>query len=490
MRNPFIEKVKVAIPELGDIFGSEITLKNGLNLISGENGTFKTRFLWYLKTKYNNGELVFFYDNIQANNFALFSPKRNQSAQKLNEMIETMRRDTMTSPKLLDKLRATNIRNEKDIVVYPSFPELFNIRIEDLVREGHTTKIDAVRKVKDDFQLILDRVFPGYEIIASWTDNKLVLNIKKQNGLEFSVDDLSCGEREVFSLIFNIYVHRDGFDVFLVDEPEIHLNWSLESNLFNFLKWFSEEHKKQVVVATHSKAIFQKDFIGLAQFFVWDSNKIKITNTVTSEIKDAIGGEAINLITSLDSSEKLFFVEDGAHKLIIEKIINKLNKSISVCKAGNSGTVKGLCRVAREQGLSNSYFVIDGDNEGFPVEFSGYSNLIKLSKYCIENYLLDFDLLAGISGKTVVEIKNEINEIIKSKNDQRNKPFKVLADSNLLVDNQELLDTFDASFIFGTSKLHLKLGLPSFEKLVTDFIDLAETKGTLNQIFSELINEF
>lgn len=146
--------------------------------------------------------------------------------------------------------------------------------------------------------------------------------------------------------------------------------------------------------------------------------------------------------------------------------------------------------MTKEQGLSNNYFLIDGDNEGFPSEFSGYSNLIKLSKYCIENYLLDYRLLSIVSGKTEDEVKTVINDIIKSKNDKKYKPFKTLAESNLIIENVDLLDTFDASCLFSDVRLYTNLGLSNLDNLIDAFIDKANDEGVLSDVFSEIIDKF
>jgi len=45
-------------------------------------------------------------------------------------------------------------------------------------------------------------------------------------------------------LIFALFYGKDLVQVYLIDEPEIHLNWQLEEKLFEFLNWFSNEYKK------------------------------------------------------------------------------------------------------------------------------------------------------------------------------------------------------------------------------------------------------
>ena len=89
----------------------------------------------------------------------------------------------------------------------------------------------------------------------------------KKNDNELSIESLSLGEQEIMSLVINLYASRDANNVFLIDEPEIHLNWHLKEKLFQFLDWFCDEYEKQIIIATHSRVAFTSRFIDRTQFF-------------------------------------------------------------------------------------------------------------------------------------------------------------------------------------------------------------------------------
>ncbi len=69
------------------------------------------------------------------------------------------------------------------------------------------------------------------------------INMSKNRNVEFPIEALSMGEQEVLSLILSVNTSRENVDVYLIDEPEVHLNWHLEERLFAFLDDFCTKAK-------------------------------------------------------------------------------------------------------------------------------------------------------------------------------------------------------------------------------------------------------
>lgn len=69
----------------------------------------------------------------------------------------------------------------------------------------------------------------------------------------FEFDLLSSGEKEVVDLLLDLYLRQDGYDdtVFLIDEPELHLNTSIQRKLLREIDRLVGENC-QIWVATHS----------------------------------------------------------------------------------------------------------------------------------------------------------------------------------------------------------------------------------------------
>jgi len=56
---------------------------------------------------------------------------------------------------------------------------------------------------------------------------------KPDHPQEFEFDVLSSGEKEVVDILLDLYLRKDDYDdtIFLIDEPELHINTSIQSNL-------------------------------------------------------------------------------------------------------------------------------------------------------------------------------------------------------------------------------------------------------------------
>ena len=100
---------------------------------------------------------------------------------------------------------------------------------------------------------------------------------------------------------------------------EIHLNWNLEIGLFEYLDWYCEKYRKQVIVSTHSRVIFRERFYKKTQFLIWDKNNICCAKEISDEQKSSIAGEIASDIKVIAPIVKTFFVEDHNHCLVIKK---------------------------------------------------------------------------------------------------------------------------------------------------------------------------
>ena len=249
-------------------------------------------------------------------------------------------------------------------------------------------------------------------------------------------------------------------DVFLIDEPEVHLNWHLEEKLFHFFDQMCTRHEMQMIVVTHSRSIFRPQYRPRTQFMYWrDDGKIGWRNQLTSEQMKKLAGEAIEIIRLGNFSKPTFFVEDKSHEEILTALASLLNAEISISKCGNSPNVKSLFRHSKQEGgWQNAFFIVDGDNEGNP--FRGEPSFVHLPVYCIENFFIHPDYISLAFGKTLEEIKDLLASILKEKRTDilnKNKFFEFLFDglngSHMIY---ESLTKLDASVIFDSlvGKLH------------------------------------
>ncbi len=474
--NPFIESISVNL--FNGIFNSEIRFQDGLNIISGENGTGKTQLIQRLK---NDAGRKFIH-NKPSDRIVAFNPLRNAEKRTQEQIVQRLRSQDLSLKKINDALKGFAI-NDWQLTTYYSFGEIFVLTYEDLLLDGGVTIEEAVNQTKDSFNKILTQVFPQYEIIAEWQDKRLDLLIKKQEDIKIKINELSRGESEVFALLFSIYASRDQEDIFLIDEPELHLNWDLERGLFRFLDLFCEEYKKQIIIATHSRVVFESEFLPKTQFFVWESGHIVVKDKPTDEIREKIAGDALQLITAFDINKAVFYVEDEPQKKVLEFLSSHFSKDFSVFVVNGRPNVQSLCRYLTSEGYKNAYFLADGDNQGIPKGLEKNNQYIQLKKYSIENYFLNSIVLAKTANKTEEDIKNAIKEAIKtSPEDQHTRSFKTLAEVSDIPD--QVLDTYNAKKIIEV--VSQSLNLSNGSNLMDKFLEKCKEENNVEEIFGEI----
>lgn len=458
---------------------------SGLNIISGENGTLKTRLLQTLKS----GGGVESSIPGQPLRIQAISPKRNSERRAAETILQFFRQNNRTW-EIVQNERLNVPINDTGFDNYPSLGEFFYLVFEHRSKDGADRK-QHMHQVTAEFNEVIRSVFPYYSLVSEW-DVKLGaprIQMQKRSRVEFPIEGLSLGEQEVLSLITNINAVKDSVDVYLIDEPEVHLNWHLEESLFIFLNQLCEDSNKQAIVVTHSRTIFKPRFLPKVQFLYWDEEgKVKWGKNLAIEQKQRLAGDAIEIIALGDFTKPTFFVEDSAHACILRALANLLQKDISISECGNSSNVKSLFKYQKNSGgWSNTYFLIDGDNQGNP--FPGETQFIHLPVYCIENILLDPELLASISNRTITDIRKLLVQLIQNKRDsifKKNKFFEFLADALEATHiTYERLTTLDASLII--NDLANDLGF-SFEELVSRYLDASLRSGKLESLIPSLLS--
>jgi len=453
--------IKTANVNLFDVFTQTIILSKGLNIISGENGTCKSHFLKALR-QLKNVTIEGDSNQLQGRIFA-FNPKRNSERQNLEQVFQTLRQQNRGYDNFISETVQKQF-NDQAIDTYSSCSELFYFFYDKKCKKGGDQK-QYMEEVCDEFNLVISSIFDDYKIDATWNDLKGAPTLKLvKKETEIPLNAVSCGEQEVLSLILNIYSAKDSVDIYLIDEPEVHLNWHLEEKLFEFFHQFCDKHEKQIVLTTHSRVIFKQKFHDLAQFFVWREGKIHVENALPKEQRKKIAGEAIEIIKLGNFNKVTVFVEDESHKNFIEVLAEELDSEVTPVISGNSFNVKSMFKLSIEEGgWKNCFFMIDGDNQGNP--FPNEKSFIHLEKYCIENYVLDINSLSEALNMKETDIKKLVLESlldVKHEIFKKNKFFEFLVDRLNLDDiSSENLSKLDAS-VFSKSFLN-KIGIKQRE---------------------------
>ncbi|MDI1251710.1 AAA family ATPase [Thermomonas sp.] len=463
----------------GTLIG-KIDFLPGLNIICGENGTLKTKLLQSLKSEqYNSSANV--RPRIQA-----ISPKRNSERRALEQAIQFMRQNNRNYDTYIGEAGGQQL-NDRTFANYPSLVELFFYSYDRKCRDG-SAPTAHMKDVEAEFNEVVGSVFPEYAIAADWNaaQGRPMVQISKRGNIVVPIEELSLGEQEVLSLITNIYVSKDAYETFLIDEPEVHLNWGLEERLFDFLNDFCEKYEKQMIVVTHSRAVFLPQFINKVQFLVWnEQQRVVPTKEITPDQRRRIAGEAISVLKLGGTEVPTVFVEDSIHELIVDRISKVTGVTIATAQCGTKSNVRSLFKRSKQDGgWSNSLFIEDGDNEGAP-SFAG-PDFLHLDKYCMENYLLDARVVTSLWSISEEEFRERLFSCISNSKDKilgKNKFLEFLWGqfrSDQLTPS--LLAKLDASLVLECFCKRFDVTVTEY---ITNYIGQANALDLLEKVFPE-----
>lgn len=456
----------------------------GLNIISGENGTLKTRILSTLKT----GKHTTSIPNVPARIMAI-SPKRNSERRESKAIVEQLRSSNLSWESHIGERLQSNIK-DSGYETYQSLGDLFHLIFNHRRKDGGVQK-DHMEAVRKEFNTVIQTVFPQYTLIAEWDpeSGNPSLKMEKNDGVQFQISGLSLGELEILSLIAFIYAQRDQVDVYLIDEPEVHLNWHLEDRLFIFLRKLCVDYRKQMIVVTHSRTIFLPEFLPCVQFLHWDAGKVKLSRSLTPAQRTKLAGDVVQVLDLTGSGRPTYHVEDASHRLVLTGLAELYGGTITINECGNSSNVKSLYEYSKVSGgWTDNYFLIDGDNQGNP--FPSEAPFIHLPIYCIENALLDPDLVAIVAQKPISDVQGSILSIIKRQRKKISKGnlfFESLLDK--LLPNEitfAQLASLDGSLIFEGLATWAGYSTGDF---IRKYLTIAETKGAMPALFPAALVE-
>ncbi|HHF3648556.1 AAA family ATPase [Haemophilus influenzae] len=189
----------------------------------------------------------------------------------LARLFHTLDNSSKTS---IDSLEQRLLGIQDKLIKYSKY-DLVNIKnIEhNIVNRGSITNNNMflLKLYVDDMLLKLepiDYIFSKIELFENII-NESVLSFKKivftrddgfylisNNGSRIDYDLLSSGEKNQLIMIFNLIFNSHSYDVVLIDEPEISLHVSWQSNFINsILKIKNINSFDNVIISTHSPTI-------------------------------------------------------------------------------------------------------------------------------------------------------------------------------------------------------------------------------------------
>ena len=245
-------------------------------------------------------------------------------------------------------------------------------------------------------------------------------------GTSFQIDGLSSGEKGLLLVFLLIALNVEKNGLVLLDEPELHLNPAVCRDIVRF---FIAEHvegrRVQGIICSHSAEILASayDASGCKLFHLKDGRTL-------AEVRPTDLGEARGALRRLGSSESeallyrgMIYVEGPDDVEMISAGFEDIIRRYKLINRGGRHNIEG--DIKELQGTGNvgghgtrHFFVFDNDGRPTNLQDSNYVKILQLDRYCIENYLLDADILADLSRDSTLSKKanstaTEMRQVMK-----------------------------------------------------------------------------
>ncbi len=353
--------------------------------------------------------------------------------------------------KMIDNDQATNL----------NYRRLVSQALEYIFEKGEDTKTlgDFREEMLADIRRGIQSLFPELTLngLGDLLTGNATFRFNKGDVERFTYENLSGGEKAAFDLILDLVIKRREYNdtVFCIDEPEAHIGMRIQQKLLSALYQLVPDNS-QLWIATHSIGMMREayalqekypDKVVFLNFDDMDFDEPKVIKpakmnralwenmhkVVLGDLADLVMPETIYLC---ESTVEKSFDADCYNKIFSEKY-----PKIKFMSVGSKNDVKRICNLL--VGAMPKLKIIplrDRDNMAeLELQEEKKKGVKVLSRTCVENYLLDDEVLSALCEKHKLppETLGNLKEI---RDTNQNNPKKASQDikANILQINPSL----------------------------------------------------
>lgn len=295
-----------------------------------------------------------------------------------------------------------------DFLVEQSYHHVYNLGLfHKHVEQGTSGAAVKPQDPLTTYNDLLGSLFPGYSFVDATAD-ELVLQVRLPTGDILPFQDLSSGEKEVF-FILSFFLRNDIADsIIVIDEPELHLHPELARKLMHSMRTIKPQN--QIWCATHSAELIDEAGRDRTFFLRVSADRQIAECTPATEERSEV--EALRDLFGYSGyvgiSRKVVFsegTESSADRRTFGNLLPRLSQEMKIIPVGSCENLYGINRAILallESDFARCEFYLIRDRDYLSDErlakHSGQSQgrLFVLSRYHIENYLLDDALIAAV----------------------------------------------------------------------------------------------
>jgi predicted ATPase len=296
---------------------------------------------------------------------------------------------------------------QQQLESHNSQPQLKYTRLKNLIINSLVIDESERQTVHAEFEKIFSELLRGRRIKTINVNDLGLLSVMTEelsSGRLIELDSLSSGEKNI-ALTFLI-VGRSVSDggIALFDEPELHLNPAVSRDVLSFMMTqYAKPRNIQFIMCTHSPEIltgaFSDDECNLLHLKS-SSDISRVGKRALDEYADALQRLGTSVTEGL-LYEGAFLVEGVNDVAFLETGFPDISKRYKIKELGGRSSVeKSISELQalekRGQKVSPIYVIFDRDNKPSGLNDSAAVKILQWPRYCLENYMIDLDVIASI----------------------------------------------------------------------------------------------
>lgn len=286
-------------------------------------------------------------------------------------------------------------------------PQLKYSRMKNTIFNAVITSEHARKELQEEFERIFCGILKGRKLVGVGVNEVGLLSIGVQDvetSRTFELDGMSSGEKGLILTFLIIGRSIADGGIILIDEPELHLNPAVCKDLLSFLvDNYIDRKDLQAIVCSHSPEILAGAF-GKDECTLFHLVSEKVLSKVRYKDEEEIS-EALSRLGTSESEGLLYkatlFVEGDEDVSLLETGFGDLLRRHKVKDLGGRREVEKQIEQLQEAErkgtkLSPRYFVFDRDGLPTGLKSSEAIKVLQWDRRCLENYLIDFDVLTDL----------------------------------------------------------------------------------------------
>lgn len=262
-------------------------------------------------------------------------------------------------------------------------------------------------EIRSNFERIFSGVLKGRQLVNAGVNQYglLTINVRDlESGRIFDIDAMSSGEKGLILTFLLIERTLAQSGIALLDEPELHLNPAVCKDLLSFIvDEYAIRKDLQIILCSHSPEILAGSF-GREECALFHL----VSGTLLSRVRRSDGEAVSEALRQLGTSESegllykaTIFVEGEDDVELLELGFGAIMRQHKLKDLGGRTEVEKQIRLlqdAEKTGaqLTPRYFIFDKDEAPTNLISSNNIKVLQWDRRCLENYLIDVDILTGL----------------------------------------------------------------------------------------------